>query len=204
MYKGIDLSKHNVVTDWDSVKKQVDFVILRAGGNFGGFYKDSKFERYYDACKLRNIPVGAYYDCGKEFYTSEKGVMCAEHFRQLLTGKQLEMPVYMDIEVTPRRYRKLITDASVSFCETMESFGYFTGIYASDISGFADLLEMNRVNQFTKWVARYGNEPKYAKDWAVWQQSSKGRIQGISGNVDLDVSKKNFPKIIKGGHFNGY
>ena len=202
-YHGIDLSKHNKVINWELVSKEVDFVILRAGGNFNGFYKDSKFERYYNACKMYDIPVGAYYDCGKEFYTTEMGNKCAEHFRGLLSGKVLEYPVYMDIEVTPAKYRKLITDASIAFCETMEGYKYFTGIYASDISGFQGLLQKERLEQFSFWVARYGNKPSYVKNYGIWQHSSKGRINGIEGNVDLDTSYRDFPKIIKGVHLNG-
>lgn len=204
LFKGIDLSKHNIVTDWEAVAKQVDFVILRAGGNYNGFYKDSKFERYYNACKMYNIPVGAYYDCGKEFYTTEMGIKCADHFIGLLSGKQLEYPVYMDIEVTPAKFRKLITDATVAFCETMEDDHYFVGIYASDISGFQGMLQKERIEAYSKWVARYGNKPTYIKDAGIWQYSSKGTVAGIKGNVDLDISYRDYEKLIKGVHKNGY
>lgn len=203
-YKGIDLSKHNIVSDWDKVKSQVDFVILRAGGNFDGFYKDSKFERYYDACKLRGIPVGAYYDAGKAFMGAQTGKEYAQHFKALLSGHVFEYPVYVDIEVTPKKFKKLITDAAVSFCESMEESNYYVGIYGSDISTFHDMLIADQVSQFTLWVARYGTKPKYIKEYAVWQHTSKGRINGIIGNVDQDISYRDFPKIMKGVHLNGY
>ena len=202
-FNGIDLSKHNIVNDWDAVKNQVDFVILRAGGNYGGFYKDSKFERYYDACKLRGIPVGAYYDAGKEFYETGTGRAYAEHFRNLLSGKSFEYPVYVDIEVTPRKYRKLITDAAIAFCDYMEDYRYFVGIYGSDISTFHDQLELNRLTAYSKWVARYGKKPSYVKEFNIWQRSSKGSIRGIQGFVDLDTSYTDFPKLLKGVHLNG-
>lgn len=202
--RGIDLSKHNKVYDWEKVSKAVDFVILRAGGDYNKKYKDSKFEYYYNACKMYNIPVGAYYDCGKEFYTSDKGIECARHFHDLLSGKQLEYPVYMDIEVTPAKYRKLITDAAVSFCEYMQDRRYFIGIYASDISGFQDLLQFDRVKAYSQWVARYGNKPSYVKTYGMWQYTSTGRISGIEGNVDQDISYFDFPEVIKGVHLNGY
>lgn len=203
IYKGIDLSKHNIVNDWDKVAAQVDFVILRAGGNFGGYYKDSKFERYYDACKLRNIPVGAYYDVGKEFIGADKGHDYAQHFKNLLSGHTFELPVYADIEVTPKKYKKFITEAATAFCEDMQKYKYFVGIYGSDISTFHDALILDQVLPYTLWVARYGNKPKYVKQYALWQYSSKGRIDGIVGNVDLDECYADFPKIIKGVHLNG-
>ncbi len=204
MMQGIDLSKHNVVTDESKLSGKVDFMIIRAGGNFGGYYKDSKFERYYNMAKILDIPVGAYYDAGKEFYTTEKGIAYAKHFIQLMSGKQFDMPVYLDIEVTPKKYKKLITDACIAFCDTLEKAGYFAGIYASDISGFADMLEYNRLTNYTLWVARYGKKPTYVKNPPMWQYSSKGTVNGIRGNVDLDYCYVDFPKIIKRGHFNGY
>lgn len=201
--KGIDLSKHNLVNDWDKVKQQVDFVILRAGGNYGGYYKDSKFEQYYDACKMRGIPVGAYYDAGKTFIGSDTGRDYAQHFKALLSGHTFEYPVYLDIEATPKKFKKMITAASVSFCEYMQENKFFIGIYGSDISTFHDMLNIEQVEAYSKWVARYGVKPKYVKQYAMWQYSSKGRIDGIVGNVDLDISYCDFKTLIKGVHLNG-
>lgn len=203
MFKGIDISKHNVITDWDKVKNQVDFVIMRAGGNYGGFYKDSKFERNYDACKLRDIPVGAYYDAGKQFTGADTGRRYAQHFIDLLSGKTFEYPVYIDIEVTPAKYRKQITEAAIAFCEYMEAHKFFVGIYGSDISTFHDQLEIRKLDSYSKWVARYGNKPSYVKQYAIHQYSSRGNIEGIKGNVDLDTSICDFPTLMKGVHLNG-
>lgn len=202
--QGIDISKHNQVTDWELVKKKVDFIILRAGGNYGGYYKDPKFEAYYNACKMLDIPVGAYYDVGKEFIGTSKGKEYAEHFLNLLSGKQFELPVYADIEVTPKRYKKWITDAAIEFCETMENKRYFVGIYGSDISTFADALEISRLKDYCKWVARYGKKPTYVKDYHIWQYSCTGSVDGIKGSVDLDYTRTDFPTIMKGVHLNGY
>lgn len=200
-YEGIDLSRHNVVTDWNKVKK--DFVILRAGGNYGGFYKDSKFESYYDACKQRCIPVGAYYDAGKELCFND-GRAYAEHFLKLLRGKQFEMPVYIDIEVVPATMKKANTGACIAFCEEMEKCRYFVGVYGSDISTFYSQLDLKLISDYTLWVARYGKTPSYVKEYGIWQYSSCGKVDGVKGPVDLDRCYKNFPKLIKGVHLNGY
>lgn len=201
---GIDLSKHNRVISFAEASRSVDFVILRAGGNFGGYYKDSKFEQYYAACKENNIPVGAYYDAGKQFIDEKTGKEYALHFIKLLEGKKFEYPVYLDIEVTPLVYKKGITRAAIAFCKTLEDYGYFAGIYASDISGFKDLLDITQVAQFSFWVARYGNKPSYVRKYGIWQFTSQGIIPGIVGNVDRDIAYQNFPKIIKGAKLNGY
>ena len=203
IFKGIDLSRHNVVTNWEKVKDQIDFCILRAGGNYGGYYKDSKFEQYYTACKRFGIPVGAYYDAGKELWCHD-GKQYAQHFLKLIQGKTFEYPVYIDIEVTPKRYRKANTGAAIAFCEEMEKYRYFTGIYGSDINTFKEMLQLDMVDQYTLWVARYGKKPEYVKQYAMWQYTSKGAIVGIKGNVDKDECYTDFPTLIKGVHFNGY
>lgn len=202
-FRGIDLSRHNVVTDWRRVKDQVDFCILRAGGNYGGYYKDSKFEQYYEACKFYNIPVGAYYDAGKDLPFAN-GEQYADHFLKLIQDKTFEFPVYIDIEVTPKKHRKATTGACINFCREMERHRYFTGIYGSDINTFKEQLMLDLVDQFSLWVARYGKKPEYVKKYAMWQYTSKGAISGIKGNVDEDECYTDFPKIMKGVHLNGY
>lgn len=203
IFKGIDLSRHNVVTSWGRVRDHVDFVILRAGGNYGGYYKDSKFEKYYAACKKLGIPVGAYYDAGKELWCND-GKEYAQHFLKLIQGKTFEYPVYIDIEVVPKKYRKATTGACIAFCEEMEKHRYFTGIYGSDINTFKEMLVYDLVTPYTLWVARYGKKPSYVKQYAMWQYTSKGAIEGIKGNVDKDECYTDFPKIMKGVHLNGY
>lgn len=203
IFEGIDLSRHNVVTNWERVKDQVNFCILRAGGNFGGFYKDSKFEQYYAACKRLGIPVGAYYDAGKELPFAD-GREYAQHFLKLIQGKTFEMPVYIDIEVTPKAHKKSTTGAAINFCLEMEKHRYFVGIYGSDINTFKEQLIFEDVKPFSMWVARYGKKPEYVKEYAMWQYTSRGAIAGIKGNVDKDQCFTDFPKLLKGVHLNGY
>jgi GH25 family lysozyme M1 (1,4-beta-N-acetylmuramidase) len=204
--QGIDLSRWNIVTSFDDVKNAgIDFVILRSGGNNGGFYKDPKFELYYKAAKKAGLKVGAYYDTGTDFISSAVGFNCANHMLTHLEGKQFEMPIYADIETVTTAQRSGATEAAITFCEQLEKNGYFAGIYASDISGFKDRLILEKLEgRFTLWVARYGKQPQYVKDYAIWQKSSTGSVNGIKGNVDLDESTVNFSSIIKKKHLNNF
>ena len=204
--QGIDLSRWNIVTSFDDVKAAgIDFVILRAGGNNGGYYKDPKFELYYKAAKKAGLKVGAYYDTGSDFISSAIGFNCANHMLQHLDGKQFEMPIYADIETVATVQRAGATEAAIAFCNKLEENNYFAGIYASDISGFKDRLILDKLEgRYTLWVARYGKAPEYVKDYAIWQKSSKGDIKGIKGNVDLDECTVNFSSIIKKKHLNNF
>lgn len=203
---GIDLSRWNNVTSFKDIKADgFDFVILRAGGNNGGYYKDPKFESYYAAAKKAKLKVGAYYDTGKDFISAHVGNACAEHFKELLSGKQFDYPVYADIETVTTVHRRSATNAFLSFAANMEQSGYFVGCYASDIAGFMDrLIKEDIESRFTIWVARYGRKPTYVKDYAIWQKSCNGVVAGISGKVDIDECYVDFPKIIKKKGLNGF
>lgn len=206
MIKGVDLSRWNKVEDFKKVKADgYDFVILRAGGNNGGYYRDPKFDEYYEGAKSAGLKIGAYYDTGKNFIRPEIGYECALHFSQLLHGKTFDFPVYADIETVATVYKKGTTDCFVKFATTLEKLGFYVGVYASDISGFKDRLKLNDIQgRFTIWCARYGKKPEYVKKYDIWQKSSSGSVNGIDGNVDIDVSYKDFSSVIKKKGLNGY
>lgn len=202
---GIDISHWQGIIDFNKVKKSgVDFIIIKAGGSDKGFYKDSKFETYYAQAKNLGFKIGSYYFVGKGCISAKDGAADAERFLNIIKGKTFEYPVYIDIETTPKSMKQGATDAVIAFCEVLENAGYYAGIYASDISGFHDALQIERLNAYDKWVARYGASPKYVKSYGVWQYSSKGKIEGITGNVDLDISYLNYENIMKKKHLNGF
>ena len=206
-YQGIDLSHWNAVNSWAKVHddNEIDFIILKAGGGDNSYtFKDPKFLQYYNACKMYEIPVGAYYYSPANMLTEPSAQYAAKKFIDMLSGLQLEMPVFLDTENTPRTQKAAATKAAISFCETLEYYGFFAGIYSSDISGFKERLDVKELSRFTLWVARYGKQPSYTRNYGLWQYSSKGRVEGIKGEVDLNVAFKNYPKIIKGGKFNGF
>lgn len=204
-YFGIDISHWNKVLSFQDLKGAVGFIILKAGGGDNSYtFKDPMFETYYEQCKRYNIPVGAYYYSPKDMLLAPKGEYGADCFLKLLKGKKFEMPVFLDMENTDRKYKAAATDVAIAFCEVLENNHYFTGIYSSDISGFKERLQVERLSPYTLWVARYGKAPTYTRNYGLWQYSSSGTVPGISGKVDMDIAYKNYPKIIKGGKFNGF
>lgn len=195
---GIDISKWNGNIDFNKVKAAgINFVIIKAGGSDKGLYKDPKFENNYRLAKLAGLQVGAYYFVGKKFLTVNDGIEDAKRFRHILDGKQFDYPVFLDLETTPPDLKEGATDASIAFCEFLEDEHYYVGIYASDISGFKERLNLNRLKAYDKWVAKYSTQkPSYVKKYGIWQYSSKGQIGGINGPVDLDISFVDYGTII--------
>ena len=209
MMKGIDVSKWNIVTDFKKVKEAgYDFVIIRAVGSNGSTpYKDKKFEQFYKGATDAGLHVGAYAYV-KPSYKDDvvaEANNTASFFLDVIKDKKFDMPIYIDVEKWKTNRKQDNTLYTVSFCGTCESKKYYTGIYGSDISTFKDLLDKSFLLPFTWWVARYGKMPEYAlENMHIYQYSSKGKVPGVSGNVDVNKCEFPFPAIIKKKGLNNY
>ena len=129
---------------------------------------------------------------GKGFTSAEAGRADALYCLQIISGLSFDFPVFIDLELPTSATRQGNTDACIAFCETIKSAGYKTGIYASDISGFKERLDLSRLGAYDLWVARYGSEPQYATNWSIWQYSSDGAVAGVNGRVDVNISRKDY------------
>jgi GH25 family lysozyme M1 (1,4-beta-N-acetylmuramidase) len=204
-FRGIDVSHWQGDIDWAKVKAAgIQFAIIKAGGSDAGFYTDPRWEENYREAKANGIAVGAYYFVGPACTSAEDGEADAQRFLAQLKGKQLEYPVFMDNEAQPVSAKAGITEATIAFCRTLEAAGYFAGIYGSTYSGFRDRMDDSKLTPFTHWVAQYASKCTYGGAYGIWQYSSSGWVNGINGNVDLDISYQDYPSIIKAGGFNGY
>ena len=215
MLKGIDISKYQAGIDLNNIKNNgYDFVIIRAGytGWGDGESKDidPSFEDSYSRAKKAGLGVGAYYFTIATSY--QEGVDEANWlYNNCLKGKQFDYPIYIDVEDDTggkqylRKAGKAATTQGIKgFCETMEKLGYYVGIYASDISGFKEMMNIDELKDYDKWVARYGKKPEYVTEYGMWQTTSSGKVNGYNGNLDLNEAYKDYPSIIKNGGFNGY
>ena len=203
---GIDVSRHNGAINWNRVKDsgKVDFVILRAGYGKLVSQKDERFEEYYSACKKLGIPVGAYW------YSYAKTVTEAEQearvFLECIKGKTFEYPLYFDIEEKQQLTLGIDKCSAMAkaFCETLEKAGYFAGIYASK-SHLETYLSAEVRQRFAVWVAHYGvDSTSYRGAYGMWQKSDSGSVDGISGNVDMDICYVAYPDTIQAKGLNGF
>ena len=187
--KGIDVSEHQGNINWDSVKSQISFAILRLGwiGNKNNHTLDEQFERNYSECKRLGIPVGVYvYNYCNCEDTAKAGANWA---LQHLQGKSLELPVYIDMEdssITELGKDKL-TNICIAFNTTIEQAGFWAGVYAN-LNWYNNYLNKDTIkSKYTTWIAHYtSGDNKYEGEYDIWQNSSSGKINGISGNVDTN------------------
>lgn len=198
MFTILDVSRWQGRIDWDTVKVsgKVDSVMLRALGSKNGTpYLDPLFEANYAACTRLGIPVGAYYySCAVT--TTQRD---AEHtlLHDALQGKQFQLPVAIDVE--DARLRALTPDALSSLiagaARQLEAWGLYAMVYT--YSSFAETaLNMDTLAPFDLWLADYrGKRP--ARKHGLWQYTSKGRVPGISGPVDLSRTDRNYPALLR-------
>ena len=192
--KGIDVSKYQGQVDWEKVKADgIEFAILRAGYGMYENQIDPTFERNYSECKRLGIPIGTYW---YTYATSKaEAIKETEVYLKALKDKTTELPNFMDIEYEPdikALSRQLRTDLCNTFMEKIEKAGFKTGLYCS-YDWIKNWLYEKQLTKWDKWIAQYSSNCNYSgSDLAIWQYTSKGRVNGISGNVDLDYCYKQY------------
>lgn len=201
---GIDVSQWQGVINWSAVKPQIDFALLRAGYGDSLSYPhqiDTQFERNYSECKKLGIPVGIYYY--SYAINTNMAVREAQSCIALLKNKQLEYPVFYDVEEMDIFKTGKTDEIIKAFCDTMEKAGYYCGIYIyrSAAQGY---LNNTTKNTYTMAIAEYNTQCYYNGPYGIWQNSSTNRYNGISGNVDHDYCYVDYPSIIKEKGLNGF
>lgn len=198
---GIDLSEHNGSVDWNKVK--ADFVILRAGFGCDISQKDDRFEENYAGAKSRSIPVGVYwYSYAMD---ENEARLEADVFLATIHGKQFEYPVFYDVEESKQFElgKEKLSAIIRAFLERVEAAGYFVGLYGS-ASSLVTYTENDIKEKYTIWLAHWCENTNYSGAYGIWQHSCKGKVDGISGDVDLDKCYVDYPERIKAKVLNGY
>ena len=191
--KIIDVSTHQGIIDWEKVKPQIDGAILRCGyGMDMEKQDDEQFKRNADECTRLGIPFGVYIYSYAD--SIEKAKSEAAHVLRLIKGYKLSYPVYLDLEENGTQSGAI--ERAKVFGDIIEKAGYWCGVYAN-LNWWNNYLK--GLERFTKWVAQYNRECNYkGASLDMWQYSSKGKINGIKGNVDMNECYRDFPAEILG------
>ena len=198
---GIDVSEHNGIINWDAVKPQIDFAILKLG-NIGDnikFWLDPYFVRNYNECTRLGIPFGVYVYC----YCNEieNARQAGKEVANYLKDKKLQLPVYIDMEDAEIKVegKDKLTEICIAFNTEIETSGKWAGVYAN-LDWFNNYLNKDIIKEkYTTWIAHYGVSPdKYAGQYDILQYTSSGHVDGINGNVDMNEMYRNLIAEING------
>ena len=214
-YVGIDVSVWNTSVDWNKVKAAgVDFVMIRVGyrgyGSAGNMVEDRMFKTHMKGAIHAGLDVGVYFYT--QAITEQEAVAEANFVLERIKNYKLTYPIAFDIEKaevenpgdvprTEKLTNKQRTDITLAFCNTIKAANYFPIIY-SNKSFLEDKLETNRLSDYHIWLAHWVQNTDYDKPYSIWQYSETGTVEGIQGNVDLDIGFFDYPAYLKENGWN--
>lgn len=203
----LDVSRWQGHIDWNKVKASdlISGVMLKTvstnrklSKRKDGLYIDPTFERNYAECKRLGIPVGVYYYTYAVSHTSADAELAM--LKTALTGKTFELPICVDVE--DNKIRKLgkqaLTDLTAYALATIEQWGFYALLYTGLYFGRNNLYMTGAaLKPYDVWLAAYRSK-KPAPEWSfgLWQYTRKGKIPGVSSDVDLSVPYKDYAAII--------
>ena len=195
--RGIDVSVYQGNIDWKAVKNSgISFVIIRVGFRGytqGGLYLDSNCKSNIQCASAAGLKVGLY--VFSQAVNETEAVEEASYCVNIARDYRITYPIYIDSEYSNNNHngradgldKKTRTSVCKAFCETVKSAGYTPGVYASK-SWFYNQLDAGQLSAYKIWLAHYCGQTDYRGKYDMWQHSSTGSVNGISGNVDLDIS----------------
>ncbi len=194
--KGIDLSRYQGTVDWALVAADdVDYAMIRVGirgYGTGEIVIDDTLDANMMGATYNGIDVGAYFFTQA---TSEaEAIEEAEAVIEALSPYNVTYPVAIDVEDvndssarTANLTAEQRTDYVIAFCERLEEAGYTPMIYGN-LKTYCDMLDMERLNEYDKWFAFYDTYVYFPYEISMWQYTDSGVVNGIQGNVDLNIT----------------
>ncbi len=208
---GIDVSYHQDYIDWELVAEDgIDFALVRLG--FRGYETglinpDIMAEKYIQGALEAGIDVGAYFF--SQAITEEEAIAEAKFVIEKLDGYEITYPVVFDWElptddnartkdVTATKLNKI----AVAFCDEIAEAGYTPMIYSNLMLSLTK-FDMSKLEPYDFWYVEYEhgyNPPDYPYEIDIWQYASDGSVNGISGDVDLNICFTDYPLKYKVTH----
>lgn len=190
---GIDVSKWNGNIDWNAVKNSgVSYVIIRCGyrgSSQGALIVDPKFQANIKGAIAADLKVGVYFFT--QAVDEREAVEEASMVLDLVKNYKISYPIFLDVESSGGRAdgisKEMRTSVCKAFCSTIQNAGYTAGIYANK-SWFTSKIDAGQLSAYKIWLAQYAAAPTYKGRYDLWQYKSNGRVSGVSGNVDMNIS----------------
>lgn len=193
---GIDVSHYQGEIDWQKVKAAgIEFVFVRLGyrgyGQEGVLKLDTNFEKNMKGARAAGLDVGVYFFA--QAVNETEAIEEAEFVLEHLMEYDLQMPIVYDPESvlheearTDNVTEEQFTKNTKAFCETIEKSGYDAMIYCN-MTWQAFKLDLEELEEYPIWYADYEEYPQTPYHFDIWQYSNEGSVDGIQGNVDLNI-----------------
>jgi GH25 family lysozyme M1 (1,4-beta-N-acetylmuramidase) len=197
---GIDVSRYQGDIDWARAAADgVEFAIVRMG--FRGYdtgktVVDEFFDANMRGATDAGVRVGTYFF--SQAVNEAEAVAEAEMVLAGIAPYDVSFPVVFDIEEIAGQNARTdvltteeVTNIAIAFCERIGAAGYTPMIYANP-KWFVSRMDLSRLESYAKWLAQYYKTPTYPYAFSIWQFTNSGSVDGIKGNVDLDLAFEHF------------
>lgn len=195
-HKGIDVSSHQGEIDWQQVAEDgVEFAFIRLGFRgyeTGKLVEDERFDENITGALGAGIKVGVY--LYSQAVNEEEALEEASLVLEKIAPYRVDCPVVFDVEKVSGAKGRMNaisleerTNLTLLFCQTIENAGYQPMIYHNMEVG-AMMLDLETLENYGKWFAYYNKDFYYPYQYEIWQYTDKGKVNGINGNVDLNIS----------------
>ncbi len=204
--KGVDVSYAQGAINWKAVKDSgVSFAMIRSSrgavSSTRPTAEDTTFRYNITEASKAGLKVGVYHYLYAETVAEAKKE--AKFFIETIAPYQITYPVVLDVEEQSQANlgKKKITQIVKAFLDEVKAAGYYAMLY-SNKTWLTQYLDVGQLSEYEIWLAQWNTVPTYQGDFGIWQYSCKGIVSGIDGYVDLNLSYKNYAKIIKNGGWN--
>ena len=197
--KGIDVSKYQKNINWSAVAADgVEYAFVRVGcrgyGAKGTLVLDEKFGENALGATEHGIKLGAYFF--SQALTVEEALEEARLVVKAIKDYDVTYPVAIDIEKVQgqkARQDKLTkearTEIAIAFCEYIKEAGYTPMVYG-DLETFTSLIDAEQLAEYDFWISEVDGKMTFPYEFAVWQYSHKGKVDGIKPETSLSISLK--------------
>ncbi|MCD7836538.1 MAG: glycoside hydrolase family 25 protein, partial [Lachnospiraceae bacterium] len=168
------------------------YVIIRCGyrgSSQGSLIDDPNFATNIKGATAAGLKVGVYFftQAIDEVEAVEEASMVLDRIK----GYTISYPIFLDVEPSGGRADSLSaserTAVCRAFCETIQNAGYTAGIYANK-TWLTSKINVSSLSAYKIWLAQYAASPTYSGRYDLWQYKSTGKVSGISGSVDMNIS----------------
>lgn len=194
---GVDVSSHNESIDWSAVKKEgIDFAMLRVGyrgAQEGILHEDELFDKNAKEATQNYLNIGVY------FFSSAISAKEIDEEVQFVLSKispyTMNMPVVFDMEEFDQGGRiddlstKQRTNLALRFCQKIKEAGYTPMIYGN-MTWLYENYNFEKISKYPIWLASYSKKCPMKDQFDMWQYSNTGKVNGIEGDVDIDLYLK--------------
>ena len=197
--RGIDVSKFQGDIDWKKVKNDgVEFAIIRCGYRgyeTGKMVEDEKFEANIRGCNEVGLDAGVYFFT--EAISEKEAREEADFVIDLLKEYEvdIQLPIVIDLEQSSNPAKSRTTNISqedrtkivIAFCERVKEAGYEPMIYGN-LKSHMRMSDIYQLEDYPKWFAYYRTPLRYPYKFDIWQYSATGSVDGIKGDVDMNIA----------------